>query len=239
MHLFQGEVIHLSTEKTKPFTVRPLNDQDKELFQFLQEEIVEGLEDQDTLQPLTEDEIIYIFEGGGLMIGAFVEDELIAARALLYPGDDEENIGHDLDLPFKEQMKVVHQEISLVRSDYRGNDLQKTMAKVLMQQLRHSTDYFTHLCCTVSPKNIASIKDKFSQGLMIVKVKEKYEGSLRYIFYKHLTNKFPVDDTSFVHIRLDKTLRHRDFLENGYVGVGLSQTELGDWIVFARLSEEN
>ncbi|MGD7044979.1 GNAT family N-acetyltransferase [Jeotgalibacillus proteolyticus] len=239
MHLFQGELTHQPTDTVQQFTVRQLDQEDEGLFFELQNKISEGLENPDMLQPLTKNELLYILSEGGIMLGAFVNDHLIGARALLYPGEDSENIGHDLELPYYERMKVVHQEISLVHTDYRGNHLQQTLAKVLMQQLKYTNDFFTHLCCTVSPLNVPSIKDKFSQGLMIVQMKEKYEGISRYIFYKHLVNDFPVDTSSYIYIRLDKTSRHRDFLQKGYVGIWLDQTELGDWIVFARLKEKN
>ncbi|KIL49110.1 hypothetical protein [Jeotgalibacillus campisalis] len=239
MHLFQGELTHQPTESVRKFTVRQLDQEDEKLFFDFQDEIAEGLENEETLQPLTKKEVTYILADGGIMIGAFVNANLIGLRALLYPGDDSENIGHDLELPYQERMKVVHQEISLVHPDYRGNHLQQILAKVLMQQLKYSTDYFTHLCSTVSPLNVPSIKDKFSQGLMIVQMKEKHSGVPRYIFYKHLVNDFPVDSSSYIYIRLDKTNRHKQFLEKGYIGIWLEQTDFGHWIVFARLKEKN
>lgn len=238
MHIFEGEVTFQPTKTVQSFIVRMLKSQDEERFLQLQEEIVNGLEDPETLRPLTKEELRYIFDGGGIILGVFVEDELIATRALLYPGDDAENVGHDLELPFDERMKVVHQEISLVKEVYRGNGLQKTLSKVIMQQLRHSSNYFVHLCSTVSPKNIPSLKDKFNQGLVIIDVKEKYEGSLRFIFYQHLVHNIKIEPSSLVYIRLDKVDRHKDFLDSGYVGVGLDQTELGVWIAFARIVEK-
>ncbi|TDL31392.1 GNAT family N-acetyltransferase [Jeotgalibacillus sp. S-D1] len=238
MHIFEGEVTFQPTKTIQSFTVRKLESQDEKSYLQLQDEIVNGLGDPETLQPLTTEELRYIFEGGGIILGVFVEEVLIAARALLYPGDDPENVGHDLELSFEEQMKVVHQEITLVKEEYRGNGLQKTLSKIIMQQLRHSSNYFVHLCSTVSPKNIPSLKDKFNQGLVIVDVKEKYEGSLRYIFYQHLVQNIKIESSSLVYIRIDKVDRHKDFLDSGYVGVGIDQTKLGVWIAFGRVVEK-
>jgi len=235
MHLYQGELTHKATNTNHSFIVRSLETKDQDQFTTLQQTIVDHLEDKDLLQPLTDEELSYIFEGGGLILGTFVEEKLIACRALLYPGDDPENIGRDLDLPYDEQMKVVHQEISFVHPEYRGNGLQHSLSKVIMQQLKHSSSFFTHLCSTVSPKNIPSLKDKFHQGLLIVDVKQKYDGMLRYLFYKPLEFDLKIDTASFVYIRIDKVNRHKDFIDLGYVGVGLDQTKFGNWIVFARL----
>ena len=235
MHIFQGEVDHQPTQRVTHVTARKLVGDDYYIISKLQQEIVNDLSDKETFQPLTEDELRYILEGSGLNIGVFTGDDLIAYRSLLYPGDNYENLGRDIDLPYEEQMKVVHQEISLVHKDYRGNGLQQTLAKVIMQQLKSSSTYFTHLCCTVSPLNIPSLKDKFNQQMVIVDVKEKYEGYLRYIFYKHLNHDMTVDLNTYVYISIDKPNRQKDFLESGYVGLGLNQTAEGTWVVFGKL----
>ena len=40
---------------------------------------------------------------------------------------------------------------------------------------------YDYVCCTVAPFNIPSLKDKFSQGMEIAALKEKYGGSMRYV----------------------------------------------------------
>lgn len=45
---------------------------------------------------------------------------------------------------------------------------------------------FNVVCATVMPGNIASLKDKFSQGMHVAALKLKYGGKLRYVFMKDL-----------------------------------------------------
>ena len=59
----------------------------------LQNIVVEALEDKSRLQPLSQEEFQYILKGSGMMIGAFIENELIAFRALLVPPIDDEHLG--------------------------------------------------------------------------------------------------------------------------------------------------
>ena len=66
---------------------------------LLQNVVVEALEDKSRLQPLSLEEFQYILEGNGMMIGAFIENELIAFRALLVPPIDDEHLGLDIGIP--------------------------------------------------------------------------------------------------------------------------------------------
>ncbi len=237
MELYQGEAVRKTDNVKINYVMRQLTDNQFDEFKSFQYKIVAGLEDQVTLQPLTDEEIQYVLGEGGILIGVYVEEQLVAARALLFPGDDDENLGRDLGLSYEEQMKVVHQEISLVDPDYRGNGLQQTMAKVIMQELKFTNPFFEHVCCTVSPGNLPSMRDKFKQEMVVVEVKNKYGNMPRYIFYKPLKQKLFVDKDSYIFVRTDKTDRQKDFMAAGYVGVGISKTELGVWLAMARLKE--
>lgn len=153
---------------------------------FVQEQVILQLKEKETLQPLTKEEFQYILNGNGLMIGAFVDNDLIAFRALLIPPIDEEHLGLDFGLQQEDLQKVIYQEISNVLPAYRGNQLQKTLAILIMQELAKVKHEFRYVCCTVAPFNIPSIKDKFAQGMQILALKEKYGRLLRYVFVKDL-----------------------------------------------------
>jgi len=131
----------------------------------LQVEVYEALADQSILQPLSTEEFEYILNGHGMMIGAYVEDELIAFRALLNPPFDEEHLGYDCGIPENEFNRVLYQEISNVSPKYRGYSLQKTLATVVMSNI--DLGKYDYVCSTVKPYNIPSLKDKFSQDLVI------------------------------------------------------------------------
>jgi hypothetical protein len=201
---------------------------------FVQEQIILQLKNKETLQPLTREEFKYILNGNGLMIGAFVDDELIAFRALLVPPIDEEHLGRDIGLKEDEFEKVIYQEISNVLPAYRGNQLQKTLAILIMQELAKQNHEYRYICCTVSPFNIPSIKDKFAQGMMILALKEKYDGLLRYVFLKDLgeMNTPLWEEVKF--IKADDFLAQQTKIAEGWRGFQMEIRDGDLWINFGR-----
>lgn len=194
----------------------------------LQDVVVKGLPNIDILQPLSEEEYEYIIEGNGLMIGAFIEEKLIAFRAVLVPEIDEEHLGYNIGLVEVSDLKrVLYQEISNVHPDYRGHGLQKTLATVIMQQI--STNEFDYLATTVMPYNIASLKDKFAQGFYIVDLKYTYGGKLRYVFALDL-REAPQYENETVTISMGDTEAQQRLLKEGFVGAMMKQFA-EDWVV--------
>jgi len=193
----------------------------------LQVEVYEALADQSILQPLSTEEFEYILNGHGMMIGAYVEDELIAFRALLNPPFDEEHLGYDCGIPENEFNRVLYQEISNVSPKYRGYSLQKTLATVVMSNI--DLEKYDYVCSTVKPYNIPSLKDKFSQDLVIKGLKIKYVDKLRYIFYKDLRQELPLFTEKQV-ITMGDTAAQQHLLKQGYLGTSMYE-ENNDWFV--------
>ena len=189
----------------------------------LQNVVIEALENKTNLQPLTLEEYQYILNGNGLMIGAFVEQELIAFRALLAPPIDEEHLGLDIGLTHKELDRVIYQEISNVHPKCRGNGMQKILAKVIMEQLTQTDSKYDYVCCTVAPFNIPSLKDKFAQGMEIAALKEKYGGSLRYIFVKELRGNEKSERRDIKSIAMSDIAGQQALLAEGYLGYEMGQ----------------
>ena len=88
-----------------------------------------------------------------------------------------------------EFQRVLYQEISNVSPKYRGYGLQKTLATVVMENI--DLEKYDYVCSTVKPYNIPSLKDKFSQDLVIKGLKIKYVDKLRYIFIKTYDKRCP------------------------------------------------
>ena len=195
----------------------------------LQLEVVEALEDKEILQPLDEEELRFILSGHGVMIGVFVEEKLIAFRALLQPELDEEHLGYDIGLSTEAELKqVLYQEISNVHPAYRGYGLQRTMADIIMQQV--DLTKFNVVCATVMPGNIASLKDKFSQGMHVAALKLKYGGKLRYVFMKDLMREGIAAWQQEQFVPMDDTKGQQALLKSGFVGKSMKKT--GDnWLV--------
>lgn len=217
-----------------PFRVRKLAAEDMEEIVEVQEKVVRAMEGPGILQPLTKEEYQYILDGKGLMIGAFAGNEMIAFRALLIPPIDDEHLGRDIGLPENELPKVLYQEISNVLPDYRGNQLQKILATVIMDELGREDHHFRYICCTVAPFNIPSLKDKFAQGMQIAALKEKYGGSLRYIFVKELkeTEEQTMTARESITINMGDIEAQQLLLAQGYRGIYMEEAEESHWVVY-------
>ncbi|PRT10614.1 N-acetyltransferase [Bacillus thuringiensis] len=190
----------------------------------LQNIVVEALEDKSRLQPLSQEEFQYILKGNSMMIGAFIENELIAFRALLVPPIDDEHLGLDIGLPENELHRVIYQEISNVHPNCRGNGMQKILANVIMDELQKEDSKYDYVCCTVAPFNIPSLKDKFAQGMEIAVLKEKYGGSLRYVFVKKLRGDNERDWTDVQSILMSDASGQQALLSEGYRGYEMEKT---------------
>ncbi|PID22353.1 N-acetyltransferase [Sporosarcina sp. P3] len=194
----------------------------------LQEKIIAALEQPDFLQPLTEAEFVYILRGNGMMAGAFVDNHLIAFRAMLDPGEDEEHLGIDVEVPTHELSSVLYSEISGVDPDYRGHGLQTTLGKWLMEHVER--DRYRYICTTVAPFNIPSLKDKFALGLRIKELKLKYGNKLRYILFEDLHEPSCGTTSQQQFILMENTQEQQKLLKEGWIGEYIEKKD-GQWFV--------
>lgn len=221
-------VIYNGQLGTNPFEVIKLTPEHLQEILDLQDVVVQALPDKDILQPLSTEEFLYILNGKGLLIGAYVDNQLIAFRGVIEPKIDEEHLGYDLGLVNESDLKrIMYQEISNVHPQYRGYGLQKTLAKVIMDQI--DTSKYDYICSTVMPYNIASLKDKFVQGFYIVSVRHIYGGKLRYVFALNLRNE-PQYEEGVVEVSMGDIEEQEILIKNGYVGVLMKQVN-DDWVV--------
>lgn len=208
------------------FTYRKLTEADLGIIQAVQADVCAALENLAVLQPLSDEELLNILSGNGVMIGVFVSDRLIAFRALLKPQvDEDEHLGADVGAD--DFTRVLYQEISNVHPDFRGHGLQKLMAGWIMDEI--DLGQFDWICATVMPYNIASLKDKFAQGMYVYALKWKYGGKLRYVFGKDLRGNREFTNDS-IHVSMGDTEQQQQLLADGFVGVAMEQVD-GDWIV--------
>ncbi|HDR6310602.1 TPA: GNAT family N-acetyltransferase [Bacillus cereus] len=205
-------------QNNESFHVTLLSLENIEQILSLQNIVVEALEDKSRLQPLSLEEFQYILEGNGMMIGAFIENELIAFRALLVPPIDDEHLGLDIGIPENELHRVIYQEISNVHPNCRGNGMQKILATVIMDELQKEDSKYDYVCCTVAPFNIPSLKDKFAQGMEIAALKEKYGGSMRYVFVKELRGDKENDWVDIKTVPMSDFDGQKKLLTEGYRG---------------------
>lgn len=222
------EIIYDGMLGETPFFVIKLTLQHLQQIEELQVEVYEALADQSILQPLSTEEFEYILNGHGMMIGAYVGEALIAFRALLNPPIDDEHLGYDCGIAENEFQRVLYQEISNVSPKYRGYGLQRTLATVVMENI--DLEKYDYVCSTVKPYNIPSLKDKFSQDLVIKGLKIKYVDKLRYIFYKDLRQTMSPNFTEKQVISMGDTTGQQQLLKQGFLGTSMFE-ENNDWFV--------
>lgn len=228
--LYEGRL----KQNNERFHVTLLTLENIEQILSLQNVVVEALEDKSRLQPLSQEEFQYILEGNGMMIGAFIENELIAFRALLVPPIDDEHLGLDIGLPESELHRVIYQEISNVHPNCRGNGMQKILATVIMDELQKEDSKYDYVCCTVAPFNIPSLKDKFAQGMEIAALKEKYGGSMRYVFVKELREDNERDWTDIKSVPMNNAGGQQALLSEGYRGYKMEKMDEDFVVKFGR-----
>lgn len=226
------EIIYDGMLGETPFFVIKLKLQHLQQIEELQVEVYEALADQSILQPLSTEEFEYILNGHGMMIGAYVGEELIAFRALLNPPIDEEHLGYDCGIAENEFQRVLYQEISNVSPKYRGYGLQKTLATVVMENI--DLEKYDYVCSTVKPYNIPSLKDKFSQDLVIKGLKIKYVDKLRYIFYKDLRQEMSPNFTEKQVISMGDTTAQQQLLKQGFLGTSMFEENNGWFVVYEK-----
>lgn len=206
------------------YYVRHLSMDDLPEIEALQEKVYGDLPDQSVLQPLSTEEFEEILQQENMMIGVFVADEMISFRALVEPPVDEEHLGYDCGISEDEFSRVLYQEISNVSPDYRGFGLQKKMAKWSMESIDISR--YDYICSTVKPGNIPSLKDKFSQNLIVKALKIKYVDKLRYVFFKDLKAKPAVYEKKII-IDMSDIEGQQKLLKDGYVGTAMENANTG------------
>lgn len=214
----------------KDYTIRELTLNRLDDVLRLQNIVLNSLDNKDFLSPLEKEEYADSINNH-LMIGVFIDNELIAFRALAIPVNDEHHLGYDIGLSTEQLDKVIYQEITNVHPDYRGYSLQKKLGIIVMELLDASP--YTHVCATVAPFNIASLKDKLSQGMVIGALKKKYGNKLRYVFFKKLhENRKSNED--LIEIDMADTEKQQHLLAESWIGTSIFQKEDTWYVTYER-----
>ena len=200
----------------------------------LQSTVLAGIADPQLVVPLSRPEFERMAHGEGLIAGVLVEEALVGIFGLYFPGGSEENLGRDLGMPPEELSRTAHMEIAYVRTEYRGQGLQKAMMERLLEYAAGETP-FRWACATVSPGNMASLATVFSLGCVVVRLKRKYGGAWRYIVLREMARPLRVDASEAVEVPVSDLGRQLELLERGTVGYRLSGPREAPRIVFGRL----
>ncbi len=147
--------------------------------------VIDSLPDKTAYFPEPPGVFVDSLKGNGIVVGCFVDFELIAFRSIWFPKDSSYNLGLDIGLVNRKDLQsVAHLERTCVHPRFRGNRLQITMTDLALQ-LAVDKNY-TLFLCTIAPGNYASMTDKFHVGMVIYRLLKKYGGLDRYLFYKNI-----------------------------------------------------
>lgn len=218
MHVLDSGTINRKSDKRQySYHIVALDANHLSKIMALNDYIFSRLEDATMCVPLSMGEWQHVLSGNGIVLGVFVETQLIGVRTTLFPYDGEENLGRYMNFSKEQLLKVVHLETTLIHPDFRGNHLQKRMIKITLELLQ-TTHRYCHLFITVSPFNIASIKSVMSFNIPIVKLESMYGGCQRYIFYYDLSKSLVVDYKEKITVQNTDLMYQKDLLNQGYQG---------------------
>lgn len=151
----------------------------------LQDTIIDGLEDKQLYAPTEKKEFIEYFKKGAKIIGYLNEkEELIAMAVYIKKGYEKGNYGYDLEIEGDNLLKVAQVESTVVRSDYRGNGLQRILCQKIEDIAKKENVKL--LTSTASPYNKYSVNTFKKLGYQIKRDKIKYGGLRRYVLAKEL-----------------------------------------------------
>ena len=168
-------------------------------------------------------------------VGVLTGQGLIAYSIIRIPGNGEDNLGRDIGLPQEELGKVAHLQATVVHPLFRGNGLQRKMAKAHLRVIKDLG--LPHVCCTVSPKNPVSLANILSSGFVIKGLRPKFQGWCRYIMYKNILHNRNLDRSKVCEeIKIiDSDIKGQaDLLKTGFVGFKMDRRPEGFRISYAK-----
>ncbi len=200
------------------FIVRTLHRADLEQLLTLQRNVLLDLQNVDLFVPLSTLEFECMLQDQGMVIGCYLEGELIAFHSFFYPKESADNLGIDLDFDHKQLLQVAHLEATCVHPRHRGLGLQTKLTTILLNEMKTRGEY-RYILQTVAPDNIASIKSTFKSGLSLVRYKHKYGGKKRFIFALDLVSPSVFDLSDRTTLKIDASMEQYEtrFIQ-GYSG---------------------
>jgi L-amino acid N-acyltransferase YncA len=197
----------------------------------LQETVAMNLPDPEIFRSHPVEEFGALFRIERSVIGIFTEEGLIAYSIIHLPGEGEENLGKDIAIPAEEQKSLAHLQATVVHPIYRGNSLQRRMAGAHVKVIKDLGS--EHVCCTISPKNPASLRSILSCGFVVRGLKIKFGWMLRYIMYKNVLRPLIISPEE-VWMRSSEIQGQIDLLNRGFLGFKMAKLPEGYEICYGR-----
>lgn len=149
----------------------------------LQKEVLGELNDKEILRENTQDMFVKCVQTPNLTIGIFDGLELVGLAIFVDESGNDEDLSRDL---VKHTVSLaVNFKLVIVRKEYRGNGFQNALMWILEKSAYNQG--FTHMCTTVSDKNIYSLHNIQAMGYQYDHNALKYGGLSRKVFVKDIS----------------------------------------------------
>lgn len=227
-----GQIKRTVDSRWYPFTMRLLGEADLSPVLNLYDFVCRELSDVDTLWRYPDEMVALFLTDKAIAVGVFVDETLVGFRVFYYHAED------DADNPLRAigfpHQQTAHAALSFVHPEFRGNALQQHMSRELLRIAKECKP-FQNLCSIVSPKNAASIKEKFSLGMVAAALMLKFSGTWRYIFYKDAGKTWVVSsDSRPVFVPVTDYSRQIELINQGCYGYQLEKRESGTGVLFGK-----
>ena len=219
-HLAHGTIQNRIDSSWYSYEMRTLNQNDLPDVLELYNIVINNLTNKNFLWRYTDEMVALFLTNKAVAAGVVVNKRLVGVRVLYFHDlDDKENPLVDLDFPYK---ITADSALSIVHPDFRGNSLQRKMGLNILKMAQED-GAFENFCSVVAPGNYASIKDKFSLDMVVVKLLPKFSGLWRYVFYRNMNQSWEIDKADIIFVASNDYSQQIKLLEQGYYGFRLAE----------------
>lgn len=217
--LAERKVQNQVTGEIQRVDIRLLNPDELDIFEQLHLELVREFGNTGVLNANSRTfSANCILQESGFCLGGFLGRELVSYVMIYYPGENASNLGLEVGLSQNKLLKVAHVDQTGVKPEYRKNNLTLFTRRLVTDILvKKGMD---QIFSTISPQNIASLRNATQCHYAIVKLKEKYGGKLRFIMQYLPDIKVDAEQRDIIHTDYSEQL---ELLQKGWIGRGISK----------------
>ncbi|MDX9871708.1 MAG: hypothetical protein RBT41_04720 [Clostridia bacterium] len=226
-------ILNHGDQKLYPYELLLLDKADLPRIMDLQDRVISTMDRNDYCVPLSAAEYLEILTGHGEALGLLIGGCLVAVCAILFPGEDQNNMARELNFSAEKLLQTAQLEIALIHPDFQGNGLQQMMAGLLVERAQ-SSKRCRYLFTTVSPYNYPSLQTVTALGMYLAKVCKKYFQWDRYVAYRDFLQPIELDKENALAISNADLEEQQALIAGGYLGFALLKGEQDIKVLFAK-----